>query len=335
MALVLEPKPTSSASAAIRRTPSGRMRFGIKRVFVFDFDGPGAPNQLGGEGLGNAVESTFAGGDSGSPSFLCEGGSGYECVGGRWVVAGINTFVTAPVGHAGKASTFGTLGGGMVVSAYVDWIESFLPPPPELICPAFCFTCQIYKDRFLPPLSLAIVVLTSLSRVGHADTTYEQLPPADFNGASFISSTVNGIGTRPGFRAADDFQITLDSNVDQVQWWGDPPPETNDFTFEFYADSGGIPGALLLSTGGHGLISTQASPSFTHRIYTAILDTPFAVASGTKYWFSVFDKARAEVRGKLTAGAAATAAAMGAESIFTTLHEALAAARAPHAPRPD
>jgi hypothetical protein len=104
----------------------GQDSFGIKRFFVFDFDGPGAPNQLGGEGLGNAVESTFAGGDSGSPSFLCEGGSGYECVGGRWVVAGINTFVSAPAGHAGKASTFGTLGGGMVVSAYVDWIESVL-----------------------------------------------------------------------------------------------------------------------------------------------------------------------------------------------------------------
>lgn len=100
--------------------------FGIKRVFVFDFDGPGVPNQLGGDGLGNAVESTLAGGDSGSPSFLCEGGSGYECAGGRWVVAGINTFVTAPAGDGGKPGTFGTLGGGMVVSAYVDWIESVL-----------------------------------------------------------------------------------------------------------------------------------------------------------------------------------------------------------------
>ena len=54
---------------------------------------------MGGEGLGNAVESTFAGGDSGGPSFLCDGGSGYECVGGRWVVTGINTFVTTPAGR--------------------------------------------------------------------------------------------------------------------------------------------------------------------------------------------------------------------------------------------
>lgn len=98
--------------------------FGIKRVFVFDFDGPGADNLMGGEGLGNAVESSFASGDSGSPSFLCEAGAAGQCTGGRWVVAGINTFVSTIAGHSAKTGTFGTLGGGMVVSAYVDWIES-------------------------------------------------------------------------------------------------------------------------------------------------------------------------------------------------------------------
>jgi secreted trypsin-like serine protease len=100
--------------------------FGIKRVFVFDFDGPGAGNLMGAEGLGNAAESTFAGGDSGGPSFLCEGGGGDRCVGGRWVVAGINTFVGTPLGYPAKPGTFGTQGGGMVVSAYVDWIDSVL-----------------------------------------------------------------------------------------------------------------------------------------------------------------------------------------------------------------
>ena len=104
----------------------GQDVFGIKRVFVFDFDGPGADNLMGGEGLGNAAESSFAGGDSGGPSFLCEGGAGDQCAGGRWVVAGINTFVSTGAGRSAKPSTFGTLGGGMVVSAYVDWIESVL-----------------------------------------------------------------------------------------------------------------------------------------------------------------------------------------------------------------
>jgi hypothetical protein len=101
----------------------GQDAFGIKRVFVFDFDGPGADNSMGGEGLDNAVESTFASGDSGGPSFLCEGGAGDQCAGGRWLLAGINTFVSKAAGGAAKPSTFGTLGGGMVVSAYVDWIE--------------------------------------------------------------------------------------------------------------------------------------------------------------------------------------------------------------------
>ena len=89
--------PTSSASDATRRTLSAEDAFGIKRVFVFDFDGPGADNLMGGAGLGNAVESSFATGDSGGPSFLCEGGAGDQCAGGRWVVAGINTFVSTDI----------------------------------------------------------------------------------------------------------------------------------------------------------------------------------------------------------------------------------------------
>jgi hypothetical protein len=104
----------------------GEDAFGIKRVFMFDFDGPGADNLMGGAGLGNAVESSFATGDSGGPSFLCEGGTGDQCVGGRWVVAGINTFVSATSKRSLRPSVFGSLGGGMIVSAYVDWIESVL-----------------------------------------------------------------------------------------------------------------------------------------------------------------------------------------------------------------
>ncbi len=118
------------AKADVKRTGRntadafGQDAFGIKRVFVFDFDGAGADNLMGGEGLGNGVESSFAAGDSGGPSFLCEGGTGDQCVRGRWVLAGINTFVSAAAGRPVKPGTFGSLGGGMVVSAYVDWIES-------------------------------------------------------------------------------------------------------------------------------------------------------------------------------------------------------------------
>src|SRR5262249_47748268 len=112
---------------------------------------------------------------------------------------------------------------------------------------------------------------------------------------------LNYLGGLPGLRVADDFQITLDSSVDEVQWWGEPGPRTNDFTFAFYADNGGLPGSLLLSTGSHGLVSTPTSPSYSHRMYTATLDTPFVVTSGISYWFSVFDRGFESQWGWLTA----------------------------------
>ena len=73
---------------------------------------------LGGEGLGNDVETTFAGGDSGSPSFV-RTHSG-------WALFGINTFIfTFPDGPT-KGSTFGTGGGGVIAGAYREWIEQVL-----------------------------------------------------------------------------------------------------------------------------------------------------------------------------------------------------------------
>ena len=150
-------------------------------------------------------------------------------------------------------------------------------------------------------LVLAMVARAFLCQAVQARTVYEQPPPTDFNGALFISSTLNYLGGRPGFRVADDFQVTLDSSVDQVQWWGEPRPRTNDFTFAFYADNGGLPDSLLLSMDGHGLVSMPTSPSFSHRMYTATLDTPFVVTSGIRYWFSVFDQGSDSHWGWLTA----------------------------------
>lgn len=86
--------------------------------YVFDFDGPGAHNMLGGEGLGNGVETTFAHGDSGSPAFVRTPGG--------WALFGINTFIFNPPDGSARSSTFGTGGGGVVVGAYRDWIEQVL-----------------------------------------------------------------------------------------------------------------------------------------------------------------------------------------------------------------
>jgi hypothetical protein len=120
---------TVGANAALKRVGRNMADlFGVdaggrKLVFLFDFDGADAPNRMGGRTLGNDVETTFAVGDSGSPSFVCEHGFGENCWFGHWAVAGINTFVSAPKDSTAKPGTFGTVGGGVLVAPYADWIE--------------------------------------------------------------------------------------------------------------------------------------------------------------------------------------------------------------------
>jgi hypothetical protein len=118
--------PTIGASATVKRVGSNNAdafladHGGSGRIeaYIFDFDGPGVRNRLGGEGLGNEVETSFAGGDSGSPAFVRTPGG--------WALFGINTFIFTHPDGAPKASTFGTGGGGVVVGAYQEWIESVL-----------------------------------------------------------------------------------------------------------------------------------------------------------------------------------------------------------------
>jgi len=89
---------------------------GAFEVYLFDFDGPDAStNRMGGTTLGNNVEATLAGGDSGSPAFV-------TARGGVWL-AGINTFV-GPEGTV--KDKFGGIGGGVLVYSYLRWIESVL-----------------------------------------------------------------------------------------------------------------------------------------------------------------------------------------------------------------
>lgn len=114
--------PTVSASETVKRVGGNTADAfladdeGGKEIegFVFDFDGPGAPNALGGPGLGNEIETSFAGGDSGSPSFVRTARG--------WVLFGINTFIFSFPDGPTALSTFGTGGGGVVVGAYRDWI---------------------------------------------------------------------------------------------------------------------------------------------------------------------------------------------------------------------
>lgn len=92
---------------------------GANEIFLIDFDGePGSLNEMGGKTLGNAVETTFASGDSGSPAFVREHGA--------WKIAGVNTFVKFLSPGATAMGRFGTGAGGQVVYAYRKWIQSVI-----------------------------------------------------------------------------------------------------------------------------------------------------------------------------------------------------------------
>jgi hypothetical protein len=88
----------------------------VNEVYRFDFDGPKGNGPLGGGTLGNNIESQLGMGDSGAPAFVLTD-SGYTIV-------GVSTYI-----QGANAPKFGSMGGGMVVSAYLDFIYSIIGPP--------------------------------------------------------------------------------------------------------------------------------------------------------------------------------------------------------------
>lgn len=86
-------------------------------VFLFDFDPPaGDATQAGMRAaVGEGREANFAGGDSGAPVFVFAAGA--------WRIVGVAAFVTGSPERAGR---FGSVGGGMLVAAHLDWIRRVL-----------------------------------------------------------------------------------------------------------------------------------------------------------------------------------------------------------------
>ncbi|GIW95018.1 MAG: hypothetical protein KatS3mg110_3059 [Pirellulaceae bacterium] len=121
---------TIGASFTVKRQGKNQADAGILddegsgkvEVFLFDFDGPTGNGPLGGPTLGNDVETTTGPGDSGGPAFVL--------VGSTYFLAGVNTF-TAKFTGGPDAPFFGSGGGGMIVSAYADFIftSTGIPEP--------------------------------------------------------------------------------------------------------------------------------------------------------------------------------------------------------------
>lgn len=92
------------------------LRLAAPEVFMFDFDGPSGNGTMGVGTLGNTLETTLGGGDSGGPSFYFDGTN--------YLLAGINTYTQNT--QTASAPKFGSQGGGMNVSAYYSWISSVI-----------------------------------------------------------------------------------------------------------------------------------------------------------------------------------------------------------------
>ena len=85
---------------------------GRPEVWEYDFDGPEGNGSMGGPTLGNDIETTIGPGDSGGPGFIN--------IEDELQVYSINTFTIGSIGN------FGTEGGGILVSSYLDWLDPFL-----------------------------------------------------------------------------------------------------------------------------------------------------------------------------------------------------------------
>lgn len=85
----------------------------VNEVFRFDFDSAYGTGPLGGPGI--YLETQLGQGDSGGPSFISTGNG--------LTIVGVNTFI-----QGAKAPKFGSMGGGMNVFAYRDFINSIIHP---------------------------------------------------------------------------------------------------------------------------------------------------------------------------------------------------------------
>ncbi|MCK4851075.1 MAG: trypsin-like serine protease, partial [Phycisphaerae bacterium] len=91
---------------------------GAAEVWEADFDGPtDKTNRIGETTLGNDLETTLGGGDSGGPGFILDGD--------QYFLATVNTF-TFRFHPRFKTPKFGSGLGGILVPAYTDWIDSVL-----------------------------------------------------------------------------------------------------------------------------------------------------------------------------------------------------------------
>jgi secreted trypsin-like serine protease len=95
-------KRTGSNSGDLFYSRSGNLDVTRSDLIAFDFDGTNdTTNSFGGTTLGNAIESVYGGGDSGSPNFMRMSDNSLRLVGVSTGVFGVGSFSTPLFGSGG------------------------------------------------------------------------------------------------------------------------------------------------------------------------------------------------------------------------------------------
>jgi hypothetical protein len=116
--------------------------------------------------------------------------------------------------------------------------------------------------------------------------------PPDNSGNLYASQNDTNSGGLGNFATVyDNFTLGSTSSINMVKWTGGyfnpgPPGAITAFDVDFWADSGGAPGASLASTVVAGNANETFLGSDTYS-YSLNLGTPFTALAGTQYWLSV------------------------------------------------
>lgn len=136
---------------------------GRDELYYSDFDGGGQPNRLGGTGLGNALETSMATGDSGSPAFLA--GTSPP------VIFGINSFLVSFANGPTDPGTFGTGGGGQLVSGQAAWIDRTVAATTPVATAG-----DDYGEAPLPVWAASLIAAACAMRLGRSSRAGSPAP---------------------------------------------------------------------------------------------------------------------------------------------------------------
>ena len=206
---------------------------GRREGFVFDFDGPnGATNSLGdGRTLGNDIEVTIGGGDSGGPSFLFDDrNNNGQIEANELRLFGVNTFGTSLFNA--PAPFFGSQGGGIVVSSYLDFIDNNIESPQSTfqnigLADTITVTDSFRRVNFGRSFVNPVVVAGPLStqggeaatvRIRNVDSTgFEiRIQEYDYLDRIHVNEQVSVIVVEAGVHELPDGTILQAGNLDDV-----------------------------------------------------------------------------------------------------------------------